>query len=63
MQRSGGRSGRPFGHMTIADLESHTSISATERYELTAILAELGFRKTKRAIELKDLVSRLLRNL
>ena len=63
MQRSGGRSGRPFGHMSIADLESHTNISPDQRDELTAILAELGYRKTKRAIELKDLVSRLLRNL
>ena len=63
MQRSGGRSGRPFGHMSVADLESHVSISGTEKDELTAIVAELGFRKTKRAVTLKDLVGRLLRNL
>jgi len=63
MQRSGGRSGRPFGNMSIGELEAHTNISVAERDELTAILAELGFRNTKRALELKDLVGRLLRNL
>ncbi|MGV1682195.1 hypothetical protein [Sphingopyxis sp. NJF-3] len=62
MQRSGGRSGRPFGHMTIDAIEQHVRAANGDQDELTAILAELGHRNTKRAHELKDLVTRLLRN-
>jgi hypothetical protein len=60
MKRSGGRAGRPFGHVSIDQLESHVQASRDEPSELMAILAELGRRETRRAEELKSLVQRLL---
>ena len=63
MKRSGGRAGRPFGQLTIVQLEQHVAASKSDFSELTAILAELGHRTTKRALALKDLVNRLLRSL
>lgn len=63
MKRSGGKAGRPFGHFTIDELEKHVSASQSDAAELTAILAELGHRSSKRALALKDLTNRLLRNM
>lgn len=60
MQRSGGRVGRPFGHVSIGDLEAQVRANRKDRRELMAVLAELGRRHSKRAGELKDLVRRLL---
>ena len=61
MKRSGGTAGRPLGHLSIQALEAHTRASERDHTELTLVLAELGYRKTKRAQELKDLVARLHR--
>lgn len=61
MKRSGGTAGRPMGHLSIEALEAHTRASEHDPVELTLVLAELGYRKTKRALELKDLVARLHR--
>ena len=60
MKRSGGRSGRPFGHVSISQLERHVRSCRDDSTELIAVLAELGHRGTKRAEELKSLVQRLL---
>lgn len=60
MQRSGGRAGRPFAHVSIGGLESHVRAHSNSHSELLAILAELGRRKTKRSEDLKSLVTRLL---
>ena len=61
MKRSDGTAGRPMGHLSIDALEAHTRASESDHIELTLVLAELGYRKTKRALELKDLVARLHR--
>ncbi|MFZ5664229.1 MAG: hypothetical protein ACOY7L_03270 [Pseudomonadota bacterium] len=50
-----------MGHLSIEALEAHTRTSERDPVELTLVLAELGYRKTKRAQELKDLVARLHR--
>ena len=60
MKRSGGRPGRPFGHVTIEQLEKQVRACQDDPSELTAVLAELGHRQTRRAEELKSLVQRLL---
>lgn len=60
MKRSGGRPGRPFGHVTISQLELHVRSCQHDTSELTSVLAELGHRRTSRAVELKSLVQRLL---
>jgi|LakMenE18May11ns_1017448.scaffolds.fasta_scaffold9877073_2 hypothetical protein len=60
MQRSGGIAGRPMGHLSIVDLENLVAKADGNWDELTLVLAELGYRKTKRANELRDLTSRVL---
>jgi hypothetical protein len=60
MQRSGGRSGRPFGHLNIVEIEIQVRQSMNDHFELVAILSELGFRKTNRAEELRALITKLL---
>lgn len=62
MQQSGGRAGRPFGHLSIDELEAAVRSNAGEGTELLSVLGELGFRKSSRAQELKSLVQRLLRS-
>jgi hypothetical protein len=61
VQRSGGKAGRPFGHLSIIELEAQAEKSRAEQDELTALIGELHHRKTKRATELRDLCYRLLR--
>jgi hypothetical protein len=63
MKRSGGRAGRPFAHLSILEIEARVRLSEHDPLELTAILAELGYRTTKRAKELRELVIRLLGDL
>jgi ATP:corrinoid adenosyltransferase len=60
MKRSGGTAGRPLGHLAITQLEALVSTSRDKPDELHLVLAELGHRKSKRATELRDLVTRLL---
>ena len=60
MQRSGGRAGRPLGHLTIEQLEATVRSGAGDGTALLSVLGELGYRKTPRALELKSLVQRLL---
>ena len=60
MKRSGGRAGRPFGHLGIAEIELHVRHCENDSTDLIAILAELGLRKSKRSQELRDLTLRLL---
>lgn len=61
MRRSGGRAGRPFGHLSIDQLEVAVQSNHGDGTELMSILGELGFRHSRRASELKSLVERLLR--
>jgi hypothetical protein len=60
MKRSGGQSGRPFGHVSIEQLERHVRACSEDVSEMMAVLSELGHRETKRAENLKSLVQRLL---
>ncbi|NCU10893.1 MAG: hypothetical protein GXC70_01810 [Sphingomonadaceae bacterium] len=60
MKRSGGEAGRPMGHYSIVQLEKAVAGNKTDNDELQLVLAELGYRKTHRAMELKDLVLRLI---
>ena len=60
MKRSGGRSGRPFGHVSVSQLEAHVRSCKHDSTELMAVIAELGHRETRRAEELRSLVQRLL---
>ena len=60
MKRSGGIAGRPMGHLPINELEKLVSKADGNWDELTLVFAELGYRKSKRANELRDLVKRLL---
>lgn len=60
MKRSGGEAGRPMGKYSIVQLEKTVTTNKTDNDELQLVLAELGYRKTQRAMELKDLVFRLI---
>ncbi|RDC60870.1 hypothetical protein HME9302_02086 [Alteripontixanthobacter maritimus] len=60
MKRSGGDAGRPMRHYSIGQLEENVTRCTTDNDELQLVLAELGYRKTNRATELKDLVKRLI---
>lgn len=60
MKRSGGRAGRPMGTWSIDQLENHVSSNKRDNDELQLVLAELGYRRMQRSIELKDLVKRLI---
>ncbi len=60
MKRSGGKAGRAMGHYSIEQLEKHVAANKTENDELQLVLAELGYRRTTRAMDLKDLVLRLI---
>lgn len=61
MKRSGGSAGRPFGQYSIDELEAYVS-KITDLSDLKALKAECGFRTTKRAAQLKDLVARTIRH-
>lgn len=50
-----------MAHMSVEALEKHVRAFDHDQDELTLVLAELGYRKTKRALELHELVSRLRR--
>jgi hypothetical protein len=62
MQRSGGDSGRPLRHLSIEAIERHVAKIGSDPDELKVVWFELLGRKSKRAVELKDLVARLIRN-
>lgn len=63
MKRSGGKSGRPLAHLSIEKLEVHAHDNQSDLEELLILKNEVGFRRSKRACELRELVSRLIRNL
>ena len=60
MKRSGGDAGRPLGHLAVTDLETTVTNAGADKDELILVLAELGYRKSRRAMQLRDLVSRML---
>lgn len=60
MERSGGEAGRPFRHYTIQRLEAEVR-KVRQLNDVKALRAELGHRKSKRAAELDDLLTRLIR--
>lgn len=60
MKRSGGKAGRPMGTWSIDQLEQHVTAHKHENDELQLVLAELGYRKMQRSMDLKDLVKRLI---
>lgn len=60
MERSGGEAGRPFRHYTIQELEAEVR-KVRQLNDVKALRAELGHRKSKRAAELDDLLTRLIR--
>ncbi len=60
MERSGGEAGRPFRHYTIQELEAEVR-KVRQLNDVKALRAELGHRKSKRAAELDDLLTRLTR--
>lgn len=60
MKRGGGDAGRPLGKWSIDQLEKHVSGNETEDDELQLVIAELGYRKSDRAAQLKSLVKRLM---
>ena len=60
MKRGGGKAGRPMGKWSIDQLENHVTANKRDNDELLLVLAELGYRKMQRSIELKDLVIRLI---
>jgi hypothetical protein len=62
MKRSGGKPGRPMAHLSIVELEKHAHANERDVEELEMVRNELGYRKTARATELKELVLRLIRN-
>jgi len=61
VKRGGGPAGRPFYHFSIDELEAHVS-KVTDLSDLKALRAELGYRKSKRATQLDDLLARLIRS-
>ena len=62
MKRSGGDVGRPMHHWSIDQLEAHAKQNEFNSDELLVLKNELGFRSSKRAKALANLVTRLLRN-
>ncbi|MEE8230507.1 MAG: hypothetical protein V3R15_03385 [Qipengyuania citrea] len=62
MKRGGGKAGRPLGTWSIDRIESHVKAHEYDLDELQLVLSELGYRHSKRAEALTDLVRRLLRN-
>jgi uncharacterized coiled-coil protein SlyX len=60
MKRSGGKAGRPMGTWSIDQLEKHVASNKDINEELQLVLAELGYRRMQRSMELKDLVKRLI---
>lgn len=61
MKRSGGEAGRPFRHYAIEQLEAEVR-AVRELNDVRALRAELSHRKSKRAAELDDLLTRLIRS-
>ncbi|MEN8859064.1 hypothetical protein [Qipengyuania flava] len=62
MKRGGGKAGRPLGTWSIDRIEDHVKTHEYDLDELQLVLSELGYRQSKRAEALADLVRRLLRN-
>lgn len=60
IRRGGGKAGRPMGTWSIDMLEKHVRANKADDDELQLVMAELGYRRTQRAMELKALVSRLI---
>lgn len=60
MKRSGGKSGRPMGHISIDMIESHVTEHQSDLDELLIVQSELQHRNSKRAMQLKSLVERLI---
>lgn len=60
MKRGGGKAGRPMGTWPIDRLEQHVAANRSDDDELQLVLAELGYRKTQRSMDLKDLVKRVI---
>ena len=54
MQRGGGRTGRPLGHLTIDQLEAIVGSGTGDGVELRSVIGELAYRKSPRAIELRS---------
>ena len=61
MNRSGGTAGRPFGRYSIEELEAQVR-QVRELNDAKALRTELRHRKSKRAAELDDLLTRLIRS-
>ena len=51
-----------MAHLSIVELEKHAHANERDVEELEMVRNELGYRKTARATELKELVLRLIRN-
>ncbi|GEM_PF-2639731 len=49
-----------MGTWSIEQLESHVAANKRDNDELQLVLAELGYRRMQRSMELKDLVKRLI---
>ena len=60
MKRGGSKAGRPMGTWSIKLLEDHVGMNKAENDALQLVLAELGYRRTQRAMELKELVKRVI---
>jgi len=60
IKRGGGKAGRPMGTWAIELLEKHVRANKADNDELQLVLAELGYRRTQRAMDLKELVKRLI---
>jgi len=60
IKRSGGKAGRPMGTWSVEQLEKHVRANKADDDELQLVLAELGYRRTQRAMDLKELVKRLI---
>ncbi len=60
IKRGGGKAGRPMGTWSIDLLEKHVRANKADDDELQLVLAELGHRRTQRAMDLKELVKRLI---
>jgi hypothetical protein len=60
IKRGGGKAGRPMGTWSIDLLEKHVRDNKADDDELQLVLAELGYRRTQRALDLRALVLRLI---
>lgn len=49
-----------MGHISVEQLENHVTANEKDNEELQIVLSELCYRSTKRAMQLKSLVERLI---